>query len=242
MADFQLPVIKTKEDLTKLLDYLREQGFGYFSDYEYHNKKVDKIINNANKMNISYDKKLKDNLSKLSNYDDIEKEVERYFSQFSPDDKIFELLNEFYLNSDVSIRVPYYRPDAKDIIEWYDFRKKFNLKDEFIPGSHISYYNLDKNYLKINFGSYKEYLFRQLYEYIFNEKCPEWNRNSIGEWINLGKIEIKFFAKGGANIKGDISKFKDYYNKFIIKRHYKHATDIIKYNNKVNIIKGVKED
>lgn len=242
MSEFQLPEIKSKEDLTKLLNYLDEQGFGYFSDYEYHRKKVDKIINNSNKMSINYDNKFKENLYNLNNYNDIKKEAEAYFSKFSPDDKIMELLNDFYLISDTSIRIPYYRPDTKDVIEWVDFRKKYNLKDEFTPGGYISYYNLDKNYLKIQFGQYKDWYFKQLYEYIFNEKCPDWDTKKAGEWLNIGKIEIKFFLKGGAQIKGDIDKFKEYYNKYLFKKHYKTHTDIIKYNNKVTMLKAVERD
>lgn len=238
MSEFKLPEIKTKEDLFKLLKYLQEQGFGYFSDWEYHYKKVDKIINDANKMSISYDKKLKEQLSKMSDYDQIKKEVEAYFSKFSSEDKIMELLNDFYLVSDDSVRIPYSRPDAKDVIEWVKFKKKYNLKDDFIPGGYISYYNLDKNYLKINYGEYKNYYFKQLYKYIFNEEALDWNDKKAGEWFNIGKIEIKLFVNGKIQIKGDIDKFKEYYNKQLYKKHYMSHNDIIKYNNKVTILKA----
>ena len=230
-----LDKIKNEEDLKKVLKFLEDQGFGYQSAYwELHNKKIDNIVSKANTLNIKYDSSLKERLYKLKDYDEVSEEAKNFFTKFTPDDKINEFINEFYLSTDETVRTPYSRPDAKDIIAWTDFRNKFNLQNDFGVDNHIEYYNLDKNYLKINFGSYKEWEFKRLYKLIFNEECVEFEAKKVGLWVDLGKIEIKFFLNGKASIKGDLKKIKEYYYKYLKNRN---GNTIITYNKKIDITK-----
>lgn len=238
----ELPKIKTKEDLKKLLNYLYDQGFGYFSDWEHHQKKITHIINKNNTLNIKYDKKLDDEMNRLTDYDEIENQVKQYFLKFSPDDKIFELFERFNIQSDDSCSLPSNNyPDIKEIIKWNEFKNKYKLKDEYInTGGFLSFavYNLDKNFLKIRFGD-ESYHFNTLYKLIFNEEPSDINK-VYGEWQNIGKIEIKKFQNGYANIKGDIKKFKDYYYKYLTQKIYYHT--IIIYNKKQEIFKKIERD
>ena len=229
-----LDKIKTEDELKQVLKFLEDQGFGYQTAWELHNKKIDNIVSKANTLNVKYDSNLKERLYKLKDYDEIEEEAKNFFTKFTPDDKINEFLNDFYLSTDETVRTPYSRPDAKDIIAWTDFRNKFNLQNDFGVGNHIEYYNLDKNYLKINYGNYKDWEFKRLYKLIFGEECPEFESKKVGVWVNLGKIEIKFFLNGKANIKGDLKKIKEYYYKYLKNRN---GNTIITYNKKIDITK-----
>ena len=233
--------IKNKTDLKNIVDFLYENGFGYLRDYELHNSKIDSIINKANTLGIKYEpEKLKSSFKHLENYSDIEKEAKQFFSKFNVDDKINEYIDIFYIQSDASYRTPSNRPDTKEVIEWVEFKKKYNLKDEFGASRYVSYYNLDKNYFKIKFGEYESHKFENLYKLIFNENCTEFSQKKYGEWINLGKIEIKFFQNGYANLKGDLKKLKDYYYKYLKRKIYN--VYIIKYNGKEEILKSKNDD
>lgn len=236
-----LDSIKTKSDLKDILNFLDKQGFGYISDWELHNKKINHIINKNNTLGVKYDDKLKSNLEKYNNYEDADKEAKKYFSKFGVDDKIFELLNEFYLESDESNRTPYINPSRKDIIEWYEFAKKHNLTDKDTEkigiSKFITFYNLDKNFIKVRFGSYKSWEFKKLYELVFGEEPKEFNEKKIGDWQDLGKIQIKFFQKGTIAIKGDLIKLKEYYYKYLKKER---GNTLIKYNKKMEL--DVRED
>jgi len=231
--------IKTHSELKEILKSLDDQGFGYHTEWEAHNKKIDKLISKNNSLNIDYDKKIKEKLNKLDNYEEIESEIKKYFSGFNDDDKIYELLNKFYISSDISIITPSFNwPDTNQIREWFAFRKKLNLKDEFGTGNNVSYYNLDKNFLKIHYPSYGSWDFKILYKLIFGEDPLEFSEKRAGIWTDLGKIEIKFFMKTGPNIKGDLTKLKNYYYNILKKNRY---NTIIKYNNKIEIIKDLRE-
>jgi len=232
--------IKNQADLKQILKFLDQQGFGHVSDWELHQKKINSLISKNNTLGITYDERIKEDLRNLNDYEEIDNRLKKYFSGFNVDDKIFEFIKTFYLSSDDSCSTPWNRPEARDVIAWIKFKERFNLKDEFGASKTIDFYNLDKNYLKIYFGSYKEWEFKQFYKLIFNEDPKNFDDKKVGAWQNLGKIEIKFFMKGGANIKGDLTKIKEYYNKYLIKNIYHHT--IIKYNNKLNIIKDNRED
>lgn len=232
--------IKTHSDLKKLIKYLDEQGFGYLSDWELHQKKINHIFSEHNKLGITYDKSVLEKLYKLEDYEEVEKEAKNYFSKFNVDDKIKEYIRIFSIIEDDSCQTPWIEPSMKDVITWVAFKKKYNLKDEFGKSKNIYYYNLDKNYLKIRFPQYSSYDFKKLYEKIFDEQCAELNEKRVGIYQNIGKLEIKFFAKGGANIKGDLKKLKEYYAKELTNKIYSHT--IVKYNGKVTIYKSEKED
>lgn len=229
--------IKTKEDLKRLLKFLDQQGFGYFSEWELHQKKIDHILSQNNKLGINYDKKFKEKMFALEDYDVVEKQTKEFFSKFNVDDKIFEYTQTFSVNSDDDVHVPSYKSDAKTIIAWVKFKEKYNLSEIFKQSDRIYFYNLDKNYLKINFGSYKEWEFKQMYKYIFNEEPAPFDDKVVGKWFNLGKIEIKFWAKGGANIKGPgLRKYQEYYNRFLKDLDDRYYSCIIKFNGKLEII------
>jgi hypothetical protein len=227
-----LDKISTTEDLKKVLKFLDEQGFGYISEWDLHQKKIIDVINKSNPLNVKYDDKLKSNLIGLKDYDIATQKAKEFFSKFNVDDKILELVSKFYIQSDDECRTPYNRPDHKSIVEWFEFKTKYNLKDaDYGSSKFINYYNLDKNFLKIHFGEYSTYDFNKLYELIFNEETKEYSSKK-GDWQDLGKIQIKFFLKGGANIKGELDKYKYYYYQYIKNTN---SNNIIKYNNKIEI-------
>jgi hypothetical protein len=232
--------IKSQSDLKQLLKFLEGQGFGYFSDWELHQKKVQNLINKNNTLHITYEKDLPSKFTKLEDYDTIDEEIKKYFSKFNVSDKIQEFTKTFYLQDDDSCQTPYASPDAKSVIAWVEFKDRYNLKDEFGAGKQLDYYNLDKNFLKIYFPQYKGWEFKSFYKTIFNEDCKEFEEKEIGKWQNLGKIEIKFFAKGTAAIKGDLKKIKESYYNYIVKNRYRNL--IIKYNSKIEIIKAPERD
>lgn len=235
--------IKNKIELKKILDSLYEQGFGYHNDDDFHNNKVGHIISKANKFNVDYrnfygENKIPD-FYKLTNYDDIKKQAESYFSKFSSNDKIDELLDTFYLQENDKCQTPW-RSISKisDIIDWVNFRKKYNIDDIFGTSDYVLFYNLDKNILKIRFPEYKGYMFDNLYELIFNEKPDKYDEPRFGKlnksWQNLGKIEIKFYQNNNADIKGDLTKIKEYFFKKITLKHSYNL--IIKFNGNQTII------
>lgn len=232
--------IKTHSDLKKLIKFLDNQGFGYLSEWELHQKKINHIISKNNTLGVKYDDKIKNDLYKLEDYDEIDKEAKKFFSKFNVDDKIFEYIQKFRVVADDSCSTPWKTPSDNDIIAWSDFKKKYNLKDEFGMSKTINIYNLDKNYLKIYFPQYSSYDFKQFYKLILGEECADFDeRKTAGVWQNLGKIEIKFFKKGGANIKGDLTKFKEFYLKELTNKIYYHM--VIKYNGKVQIFKDMRD-
>jgi len=239
-----LSEIKNKEDLKKILKFISDQGFRIRdSDYNLHDEKIGSIINRANKLNLELDdtqkRKIREELSKIENYSDMVKAADTYFSRFNSEDKIFEVLKWFYLQADELGKIPsHYSPNSKEIVEWFMFKTKHNLTDDYF-GS-VQYYNFDKNYLKINFNETKRYEFDKMYNLIFGEKNKDYRENLAGEWQDLGKIQIKFFKGGGVNIKGDLTTFKEYLYKNLTKRIYNNY--IIKYNQKTEIIKKPSEE
>ena len=135
---------------------------------------------------------------------------------------------------------PWNSPSRSDIIDWVKFKKKFNLKDEFGASENVYIYDLDRKSLKIYFGdNYNKYDFVKFYKIIFNEEVENPLENKVGVWQNLGKIEVKHFQNGNTEIRGDISKFKEYYYKDIKSKVYNHT--IIRYNKKTEIIKPKKD-
>ena len=112
--------IKTRQELEALLKSLSDQGFGYIGDSDPHKRKIEKIINSNNKLNVDVDKdsKFKSSMHSLNDYEEAERVAKEYFSKFSPDDKIFEILDKLYLSSDDSGSMPSNNnPSAKDIVE-----------------------------------------------------------------------------------------------------------------------------
>ena len=225
--------IKTEEELQKVIKYLENQGFHIKDSYwELHNRKIENIFNKANTLGIKYDNKELVDIKKVKNYDEAEKIAKKYFSKFNPDDKIYELLSSFYIEPDSFSDMPSYNsPSTGDVINWVDFRLKHNLKDIFKSDSfsaRVEYINLDKNFIKIHFGN--SWDFDKLYNLVFNEEPEKYSESKAGIWQDLGKIQIKIFSKGTAQIKGDITKLKEHYYKFIIDKKYNGL--IIKYNGK----------
>ena len=115
MEPLLLKDIKNTDDLKKVLKFLDEQGFGYIAEWELHQKKIDHIISKNNTLTINHDSKLKNELIKLKDYDEIDKEAKNYFSKFNVDDKVSEYLNTFYIHSDDSCSAPSNNPGNKDL-------------------------------------------------------------------------------------------------------------------------------
>jgi hypothetical protein len=238
----KLPLIKSKEQLSMIISGLSDQGFGYFtSDWTAHDKKVDYLIQKNNILNISdkdFDRELKSLLNNMTNYNDIDKTIKKFFKKYKPDDKIKELINKFYLVADAGGMPPSdSHPDTKSIFDWVKFKEKYSIKEENVFGYQVRVYDLDKKYIKINFqfGWTEKHNFDELYKLIYNETPNEWSYKDTGIWLDLGKIEIKTFQNGTMNIKGDLKKLTTYFYEQITKRSV-----IIFYNKKKEIFK-VKE-
>lgn len=209
-------IIKTKKELEEIFKALYDQGFGYFRDYDAHSAKIDKIINSANTRNLSEYKynNLKDRLTKMNDYEEIKKEAEKHFSAYSPEDKIKELMNKFYLIPNASQRTPSdSRPSDLDIIGWQKFKMKYNIDDSgYGDYTHFGYYNLDKG-LRIRWSN----------DYEFPTLC---------ELVNGGPpdFEIKKVSDG-VELKGNLGNFKErYFNS--LKSDNANEIRIIDYNNK----------
>jgi hypothetical protein len=231
--------IKTYQELEELTKELDNQGFGYISAWDLHHKKINDIISKSNKLNVDVKHNFKEEIQKLKDYNEANRMAEEHFSKFNPIDKIFELMNVFYLSTTSSGRVPSSRPDKNEIITWVSFKQKYGLKDEYNTWTQFDVYDLSKNMLKIHYGDNNNYQFKTFYKLIFNEECSEfangrWD-NKYGEWQDLGEIEIKFFQNGYANIKGNLKKIKELYYKYLTKRNYNM---IIFFNGKKEIIKA----
>jgi hypothetical protein len=244
--------IKSRKELETIFKSLSEQGFGYFSDYEAHQNKINKIISESNTLRVDKeDYKFKEKMYSTDNYEEAKKEAINFFSKFKPNDKIFELLNTFYLSNDDSASIPSYNyPSQKEIIKWMTFKNKYKLNDKDFGGSDsgsdsVEYFNLDKSFLKIHYSN-KDYNFKQLYELIFGEKCNDFSGSEYGDkkygiWQNIGKIDIKIYQNGYSNIKGDLTKLKEYYYKTLIQKNKIYGHTLIKYNDKIEIIKQKEE-
>jgi hypothetical protein len=117
------------------------------------------------------------------------------------------------------------------IIDWWKFKKRYNLKDEFEPNSTVKFYNLDKKTIKINFG--KNYNFEQFYKLLYNENCPDLDKiYFLGDWADLGKIKMKKYQNGNVELDGDLVLYKEYFYKYLVNARW-HKNIIILYNNKI---------
>lgn len=235
----EISKIQSLKDLDDLSDNIRKQGFGHIDTYKLHTNKIQSIKTKANKLNID-DRKNIDNLFNNKDlYDDIENKLNDYYSKFNNDDKIKELLNSFYIMSDSTGITPSRNSTKNEIIEWYDFKTKHNIDLEtelnFGTSTYVSYYDLDKSYLKLNYNK-KYYEFNDLY-FLLYDKTPieelKYSENS-SVWKNLGEIEIKLFLNNSMNVKGNITKLKNYFYNDLI--NTKNMSKIIKYNKKIDII------
>jgi len=248
MADTKnkkLPTIRTRAQLDMIIKGLSDQDFGYYvGDWKAHDHKINRIISDGNILRIKEDKykaELYNLIKGMTNYNEIEKTVKKYFTKFKSDDKINELINTFYLKIESVTSKPSDYASKQDIINWVKFKRKYGIKGEPNFNYNVSVYNLDKIFIKVNFlNSYRwenKSKFTQLYNFIYGEDPNEWSAESSGAWQNLGKIEIKIFQNGSMNIKGDIKKLKPYLYNGITKYNC-----IIFYNNKKEIFEKRNED
>jgi hypothetical protein len=250
-----LSEIKNIDDLKKILKFLSDQGFNVSeSGYNLNEYKINRIIDRANVLDVTIPRRddLYSELSKLGNYSDMINAANKYFSKFSSKDKIKEYINTFYVQEDDIGKVASHNsPSTKEIIEWFNFKTKYNLNDDF--SGNIYYYNLDKNILKIRFGNNNNSDFERFYKLVYNEDCNELTTaiygkkigpgqvdyNKYGVWQNLGKIEIKFLQNGNANLKGDLTDIREYNYQHLIDRTY--GTHMIKYKGETEFVKSKKE-
>jgi len=236
--EFKIPIIKSSNDLNKIFDAIYEQGFGYVQNQDnFHKSKIEKIIQKYNVLKIDVPSSFYAESYKIKNYAEAEKEISAHFSKFNPDDKINEFIkNKFSIKYDDRCKPPEDRGDnLSTVVEWFKFKTKYNLIDkDYKLGDkyyiNVDIYNLDKKSLKIHFGDNND--FKSLYKLIFNKECAEIT-NKLGEWQNLGEIELKFFQNGTASIKGNLTKIKEYYYKDLMSSVFYNSIYIIYYNNKI---------
>jgi len=244
-TDFKIPKITNYEELEIVLDSLSNQGFGSFGrSWEHHNNKIDSLIRNANTLNLNIPDSLTKDLRNKKDYNDVELEAKKYFSSFNSDDKIYEYINNYFsIKYDDKSKAPGSNNDRiNEVIEWVNFRIKYNLNDKDFKNFEHQYtntyiYNLDKKTIKINFSD--ESTFRSFYKLIYEEECAPFDKhsNSFGEWYNLGKIEIKQFQNGTVTLRGDLSKLKNYYYKYLTQKQIYNSNYVVYYKNKTQIIR-----
>ena len=225
--------IKNMKELTVILDSLHDQGFGYFNKHNAHKTKIDKLVIKRNTLNIEESKYRSeiDNLKNLKDYNEIQNKINDIFSKWSSDDKIMEYINTFTITP-IGVGKTPDTTHTKDkiIIEWYKFKKRYNLKDDFEPNATVKFYNLDKKTIKINFGT--NYKFEQFYKLLYNEDCPNLDKIYIGDWVDLGKIKMKKYQNGNVELDGDLVSYKEYFYKYLVNARW-HKNVIILYNNKI---------
>lgn len=90
--------VATRADLEKFLKYCESNGFRFGASLsEVVDNKIQSIIWAANTLNVEYDsKKLKKEFfDPTENFNDFAVHMANHFSQFSPDDKIQEVVNKY---------------------------------------------------------------------------------------------------------------------------------------------------
>lgn len=245
--EFKIPEIKSSKDLDKIFDALYDQGFGYVQNQDsFHKAKIDKIIHKNNKLKIDIPSSFYYDTYKIKNYSEAEASVINHVSKFNPSDKINELIkNKFPLKYDDRCEIPEYNETkVNKVIDWFNFKAKYRLNDKdlkkYVQTKNylkVDIYDLDKKFIKISFGNDISD-FETLYELIFNEKCSGL-KNSSGDWQNIGKIEIKQFLNGTANIRGDIDKFKEYYYNKLINDVFYNNVYVVSYNKTTKLIEPI---
>jgi hypothetical protein len=227
----KLKKIKNRKELDDLFKQISDQGFGYLSSYDAHRNKINSITSAANVLGVS-DRGINDLIDNNDTYLNISKKLKKHFSKFSNDDKIIELLNQFYLIADSTVYFPSGTSTKKQILDWIKFKKKYKIpKDPKNQAFNVIFYNFDKNFIKIRDYSYSWRDFKYLYKLLYNKEpnIDVGNSPGSGKWINLGEIEIKYFQNGTMNIKGNIEKLKKLYYKSYAKNT--GVTRIVKKNN-----------
>ena len=89
--------ITTREQLEAVCKELDKQGFGYISEYELSDRKLQHIIQEANTLNMDYNERdLKEKFIETchKNYDEFTKAMAEHFGMFDKDSKAMELAHK----------------------------------------------------------------------------------------------------------------------------------------------------
>ena len=223
--------IKSRKDLETIINDLENQGFGYIQTYKLHQNKINNIKSKANVLNVE-EKDVDSVINNDETYNTIEKKVKKYFNKFKPEDKIKEYFRKFYVIPDIDIRTPdNFNPSRSEIINWIKFKRKIGIDKEFGGFKYISYYNLDKNFIKLrDYDNSYMYEFSRLYKLLYGTEPKDVEKPQTGIWYDLGEIEVKYFKNDTMNIKGNIKIIKDFFYKNI-----RQTNIIVKYNKKLKI-------
>jgi len=242
--EFKVPQINSEKDLDTIFSALYDQGFGYVQNQDrFHKNKIEKLIQKYNTLRVDVPQSFYSDSYKIKNYSEADNVISSHFSKIKPDDKIFELIKSiFSLKFDDRAKLPQLENDnIIEVIEWFKFKERYNLNDKDFKSyihtrsyTNVDVYNFDKKFIKISFGK-DSGQFETFYNLIFNEKCKE-VENKVGAWQDLGKIEIKQFLNGTANIRGDIDKIKEYYYNELITHTFYNNLYIIYYNKNIKIV------
>ena len=240
----EIGIIKNKSELEKVLSFFQEQGFSTGSATSWHDSKIRYIIEseNVNKLNIKFDhqndfiksddawlttndkEQVLRKLYWVNDYDEVQKIAKHFFSKFTVNDKIDELLKHFSLEEDDTCTIPPVNsePSYSDVDGWYKFRIKYGVDDSgdfYFRNNHrneVKVFNFDKKSIKISGIKKYEGLheFRKLYELLYGGTPLNFDIDNKGVWQDLGEIQLKSYKNGTTELSGNIKKFKDYfYNK-----------------------------
>jgi len=226
--------IKTKQELDQIVDYLKKQKYVPYQDHDrtiyldsdyMHKAKIINMIDKANTLELSDIKIKKDDfvraLTRETDYTEIGKKIDNYFSAYNPNDKIYELINKFWLKATDSGTPPSFtNPRKNDIIAWCKFKAKWNLNDSIIVnGNPIKIYNLDSKSIRLYYSEDNLGGIKKLYKLIYNEESLDFDK-TYGVFLNMGQIEIKIYQNGTAELRGNLTKLKDVYYKNIKDKTY----------------------
>lgn len=208
-------VLTSISSVKKLIVDLGKQGFtSHYLEHEFICSKMDFLIKQANKLSLSVDhnnliEKLQ--LKKIDAFQEMETRLAEYFSQFSQQDKIFELMGSAYPCRIAQISVPS-APFGEYAMERYKKElKKYNIRE--IPtktdGEPIAYFNvyslMPGKKIKIVLNGRTETLNR-LIQLVYGKQVD---------------ITINEYRNGNADLKGDVEKLRQCYIKYLTtNRHY----------------------
>ncbi len=208
-------VLTSISAVKKLIVDLEKQGFtSHYLEYEFIRSKMDFIIKQANKLSLSVDhnniiEKLQ--LKKIDAFQEMEIRVAEYFSQFSQEDKMFELMGSAYPCRIAQITVPSTHYGEYAMERYEKELIKYNIKE--IPqkanGEPVAYFNvyslMPGKKIKIALNGHTGTL-KRLIQLVYGKQAD---------------IQITEYGNGNTDLKGDVEKLRQCYIKYLTtKRNY----------------------
>lgn len=215
---------ESKTDIKNLCKELERRGFTCFSmEDKMISSKLDVMVRHGNVIGLNVDTGdiiRKFNLNKIDSFTEIKQVIDTYFSQFTVEDKITELLGKVSLVSHEG-RVPSkHYPSPFEIQKYKDLQKKWGFTEppldaDGVPAQYFRIYDLRPGKKILKVCSSSKYNIAQLLEKLYADK-----RELLPE--------TKEFANGNVDIIGNIEPLRSAYIKYYSnRRHNRHSMIII---------------